>query len=222
MLSPVAFGIPNSRPRFYLLAKRDENRVAHAIASTLPDVPSRPPSTINDYLDESDVIDSRLWLSEETFARHGLGLDIVDRDSVRSACFTKSYATFANGTGSVLATQVSAIRSPSMLFHLPAEREFGGVSSHATSRFCRTTHATAFLVETAIFLSARNGSSPDIPLRVQFVFPLRSTLTDCSYLMRAFFAAWPKSVTEKQVYRALGNSVCVRVVGELLRFLHAQ
>jgi site-specific DNA-cytosine methylase len=93
-LCPTQFGIPNRRPRVFVVACVHE----------IPDEP--PPSTvsceISNYLDAME--DESLYLSSEILARHAPGMDIVLPESCRSACFIGGYGKRLVDSGSFLQT----------------------------------------------------------------------------------------------------------------------
>jgi DNA (cytosine-5)-methyltransferase 1/tRNA (cytosine38-C5)-methyltransferase len=93
-LCPTQFGIPNRRPRVFVLAS------AYGINAQEP--PCIEPGPIRDYLDSPE--DASLCLSSEIIARHGPGLDIVTPESCRSACFIGGYGKRFVGSGSFLKT----------------------------------------------------------------------------------------------------------------------
>lgn len=97
IICPTELGIPNRRPRYYLVASReglgelDSSPVGH-----------RP---LRDYLDESPASD--LWIDAENVAQYGHGFDIVDPndDDAVSACFTSAYGKSWIYSGSYLRTE---------------------------------------------------------------------------------------------------------------------
>jgi len=108
-LCPTQFGIPNRRPRVFVLAS------SNGVRDAIP--PSIEPCQISDYLDaiEHEI----LYLSDEVISRHGLGLDIVTKESNRSACFIGGYGKRYVGAGSFLKTEKGIRRfSPGELARL--------------------------------------------------------------------------------------------------------
>ena len=94
-LCPTQFGVPNRRPRVYVAAS------ANGVKDGA--LPSIEPYPMVDYLDSCE--DESLYLSAETIARHGPGLDLVTPESRRSACFIGGYGKRFVGGGSFLKTQ---------------------------------------------------------------------------------------------------------------------
>ncbi len=93
-LCPTRFGIPNQRPRVYLVASR----------RPLPErePPAVAPAPLSAYLDAE--ADPALDLDPVTVARHGPGLDIVRPEDRRSSCFIGGYGRRWVGSGSFLRT----------------------------------------------------------------------------------------------------------------------
>ncbi|KAI8829491.1 S-adenosyl-L-methionine-dependent methyltransferase [Chytridium lagenaria] len=113
IMNPLDFGIPNSRPRFFLLAKQSPRAFAHAPLNALSTGPSIlfsalnvPPPTqirpISDYLDADAENEDGLSLTNGQLWKAGGGYDMVAAGDRRSCCFTKSYGNYGRGTGSVL------------------------------------------------------------------------------------------------------------------------
>jgi DNA (cytosine-5)-methyltransferase 1/tRNA (cytosine38-C5)-methyltransferase len=91
-LCPSGFGIPNLRPRVFILAAR---RPLAARA-----VPAIAPAALAGFLDPEE--DPALYL--EPGLRHGPGLDLATPESRRSACFIGGYGQRLVGSGSFLQT----------------------------------------------------------------------------------------------------------------------
>ncbi|CAG0896851.1 unnamed protein product [Cyprideis torosa] len=168
LLSPNQVGIPNSRLRYFLLAKTAVFSFQHS-ASIFLELPvkSAVPATdlprLKDFLGEAfdrANSDLSLRLKSKDVERYLPVLDIVTGDCRRSCCFTKSYGHFLEGTGSIVSLNVDEPR-PALRFFSPEE--------------------VALLM----------GFPPEF--------------------------SFPESVTRKQRYRLLGNSVNVVLVAELLK-----
>lgn len=93
-LCPSRFGLPNQRPRFFLVASRRP--------LTQPSLPAFTPRTVAEYLDEQE--DPSLYLEEGQLAKHKPGLDLVRADGFRTACFIGGYGRRYVGSGSFLVT----------------------------------------------------------------------------------------------------------------------
>ena len=91
---PSRFGLPNQRPRVFVVASRRPLE-----PRPLPDL---PPRRIAEFLDA--VEDETLYLPEATLARHQHGLDLVTADDRRSTCFIGGYGQRYVASGSFLRT----------------------------------------------------------------------------------------------------------------------
>lgn len=120
LISPTDLNIPNSRLRYYLVARKNRDfafgrpdsictDVSFALApeGTHEDLIEKSPSaekgrskscTLREFLDSGDP-DQRFFLDNDVLRKHINILDIVDRNSASSCCFTKSYGRYAEGTG---------------------------------------------------------------------------------------------------------------------------
>ena len=93
-LCPTAFGIPNLRPRAYVVGSRRP-----LAPRTLPQV---PPAAVAAFLDAEE--DAALYLPPEVLDRHLPGLDLVRPGDARTACFIGGYGRRYVGGGSFLET----------------------------------------------------------------------------------------------------------------------
>lgn len=91
-LCPTAFGIPNQRPRFFLVASREP----------IPgrELPARDAGTLAPYLDPRE--DEACYLDGETLSKHAPGMDFVIPEDRRSTCFIGGYGQRFVGSGSFL------------------------------------------------------------------------------------------------------------------------
>ncbi len=92
-LCPTQFGIPNRRPRSFVLASKAK------LSRHRP--PSQEPRPLAPFLD--GVEDASLYLDTETI-RHKPGLDLVRAEDHRTACFIGGYGARFVGSGSFLVT----------------------------------------------------------------------------------------------------------------------
>jgi len=93
-LCPAAFGIPNQRPRFYLVASRQP------FCASSP--PMLLPGSLTDFLDAEE--DAELYLDATILSRHASGMDFVVPQGRGSTCFIGGYGQRFVGSGSFLAT----------------------------------------------------------------------------------------------------------------------
>ncbi len=117
-LCPSRLGLPNLRPRLFLLASTE--------CIPEPSLTPQEPGPLADYLDTTE--DESLYLSAEVAAKHYPGLDLVKPEDRRSACFIGGYGRRLVGSGSFLRTPKGLRRfSPSevaRLMGLPATFRF--------------------------------------------------------------------------------------------------
>jgi len=93
-LCPTTFGVPNQRPRFYLVASR------RPFSPLSP--PLRVPGSLLAFLDAEP--DAGLYLDATTLSRHASGMDFVVPEGHGSTCFIGGYGQRFVGSGSFLAT----------------------------------------------------------------------------------------------------------------------
>lgn len=101
LLCPSSFGVPNSRLRYYCIARLKTTewhfKRKEEIITSLP----------NDYGDcmaLEDIIEknvSEKYLVGDKLLKRANIMDICYKDSTRSCCFTKAYTHYVEGTGSV-------------------------------------------------------------------------------------------------------------------------
>eukprot|EP00164_Ancoracysta_twista_P007488 GFYU01010633.1.p1 GENE.GFYU01010633.1~~GFYU01010633.1.p1 ORF type:complete len:346 (-),score=55.11 GFYU01010633.1:232-1269(-) len=126
LLSPTQFKIPNSRLRYFFLAKRkpfhradatvDHTGIMKCIPGDSGCIPGdasveeieRQCNRIEDYLElkAGDDGEEKYLVPDNILLKSGMLFDIVKTDDRRSCCFTKAYSRYVEGTGSVLQTVV--------------------------------------------------------------------------------------------------------------------
>lgn len=206
LLSPHQLGIPNSRTRYYLMAKLtnfpfDSDCILEEIAS-LSLLDSSCSSCMNTFfrnisqdqwqnlmfpkvplkyfLDKYPSSDLLLTANELKYIQ---AMDIVTPSSERTCCFTRSYGHLFQGTGSVLQDDPSID------------------------------------VEKAVKAYAESKDFKDLEqLKLRFFSPDEVARIMCFPPDFKF----PPQTTRKQRYRLLGNSVNVKVVDLMLRFLFTE
>ncbi|MCP9262536.1 tRNA (Cytosine-5-)-methyltransferase [Dirofilaria immitis] len=108
IVSPTEIGIPNSRPRYYLLANLTSHSIAVPTTSKIIDIwPSDSATicrrkTIDEYLCDEANEDNSLVILRKVVERFGNVMSFVTADSLYSSCFTKSYYRYIAGTGPIL------------------------------------------------------------------------------------------------------------------------
>ncbi|KAG1298718.1 hypothetical protein G6F62_001339 [Rhizopus arrhizus] len=121
LLTPLQLGIPNSRMRYYLLAKLKPSEFAVPVTNNIikfiplsekmsetfidnrgeEQVDENVVEPISNYL-ESDIDEDSYLLTDKVLVKNVQVFDIVKKSSRRSCCFTKGYYHYAQGTGSIL------------------------------------------------------------------------------------------------------------------------
>lgn len=101
ILSPTQIGIPNTRYRYYCLARRkkDFNFKQKDIHDNLNF--SKEPFLIREILEIDKNIRNEFYLSDDLLKKRIGVLDIITSDDINSCCFTKAYTRYCEGTGSV-------------------------------------------------------------------------------------------------------------------------
>ncbi|CAA7269223.1 unnamed protein product [Cyclocybe aegerita] len=215
LLTPLQFGVPNSRLRYYLLAKKSplsfatiqpsENGViwrqipGKGLPWTDPRLDeqvqtSNPPMihTIKEYLDPNDG--SEIYgIPDKVLKKWGRLFDIVKPSSRRTCCFTRGYTQLVERAGSIL-------------------QENEDLDTTATFD---------------AFLEASNSGDHHV---VDILRPLRLRYFSPSELLRIFAFdpptsagpstfVWPEKISTKSKYKLIGNSVNVHVVQQLIMYL---
>jgi len=204
LLTPLSFSIPNSRLRYYLLARFEPfsspGEISTAeISKHIPgtnwiDVRGRSSVTpetraVRDYLDQAGSSLDECTIPIRVLEKWGRLFDIVLPTSYRTCCFTRGYTRMVERTGSIL--QENELLDTKETFDRFLEAQAGG-----------DLNPTAILA----------------PLRLRYFSP--------EELLRFFGfgtgirpLTWPAEVTAKSKYRLIGNSVNVHVVAELVDYL---
>ncbi|KAI0028081.1 S-adenosyl-L-methionine-dependent methyltransferase [Vararia minispora EC-137] len=203
LLTPLQFGIPNSRLRYYLIARFAPFPATSSI-SPLRHIPGRgadwvdprygtseeqaqtPVNALSAYLDDGNVL-GEYAVPGRVLEKWGRLFDIVLPSARRTCCFTRGYTQLVERAGSIL-QENEALNT--------------------------TTTFDAFLAD----------QRASVPGALAVLASLRLRYLTPSELLRllAFPAdkfVWPAHVSRKVRYRLLGNSVNVHVVAELLRYL---
>ncbi|CAM8895327.1 unnamed protein product [Rhodiola kirilowii] len=200
ILSPLQFGVPYSRPRYYCLAKRKPSSFKHPQfnnellstadllvgdngAKSSANFEGKASTDNEKFLQHCEPIER--FLEDELVSSHlsmylvppslierwGSAMDIVYPNSKRCCCFTKSYYRYVKGTGSLLAAGDQGDDNDKL--------------SSLTSQRLR------------YFTPREVANLHSFPANFQF----------------------PPQITLKQRYALLGNSLSVAVVASLLQYL---
>ncbi|XP_031629454.1 tRNA (cytosine(38)-C(5))-methyltransferase [Contarinia nasturtii] len=190
LLSPTEIGVPNTRYRYYCLARK-KKPFSFKTNSILEQLPNKKEvfecPTVDSFLSGLNVNEGKLdyLLSDDLLSKRAWLLDIVHPTSTNTRCFTKAYTHYAEGTGSVFCPV-----SKKQLDDVFIDIQKDSLSSDEKLAKLKTLELRYFMP----FEVAKLMSFPD-----KFSFP-----TD---------------TTNKQKYRVLGNSINVAVVGKLIDIL---
>lgn len=203
LITPVQFGIPNMRRRYYLLARSSTLLPFPThVEGVLDYVPGRcqpwrddysAVKEIKSYLDPEDAYDYETYeIARKTLHTWGRLFDITLPSRKHTNCFIRGYTRRVEGAGSIL--QLNEDLNTTEVFDA--------------------------------FLEAKEQGSTDA---VRLLDPLRLRYFTPSELLRLFAFTdprrdeeqfvWPASVSTKVKYRLIGNSVNVKVVSELISYL---
>ena len=200
LVSPIDFGIPNSRLRYYMMAKLkpfrlklndeilnisdDEKVLDGEFYKYLQEKIEKScfKRTISKYIEKEKT--NQYLLTDEVLLRFHEILDIVNENSTKSCCFTKAYGNYVQGTGSIL-TNVDM-------------------------------ETVKFTYEKIRKLSDRNEKLANLKrLGLRYFSPEEVASLLC---FPAGGLSFPLELTFKQRYRLLGNSICVLVVAKLMEW----
>lgn len=191
LLSPSGIGVPNTRYRYYCLARR-KNPFSFQCESIL----ERLPNATNDiecptieavlpHINEDANVDG-FRLVDDILLKRAWLLDITYTTSTNTRCFTKAYTHYAEGTGSI-----HCPKDKKQLDDVFLEIQNESLSSDEKLEKLKSLKLRYFTPAEI----AKLMSFPD-----KFTFPLETT--------------------NKQRYRLLGNSINVAVVGKLIEILY--
>ena len=203
LLSPNQFGVPNSRLRYYLLAKRkplhfalelsvqpshDAQALLECVYTESLPSPLLPP--LSNYLEQlSNEQLQSLLVPNQILSKYALALDVVRPSSTHSCCFTRGYGNYAVGTGSILQHNLTEEEMHEK-FKLFQEKR-------------KTCDDDSLVVKVLLPLSLRYFSPREVANLM--CFPGNFSI--------------PNDVTLRQCYKVLGNSLNVLVVSVLVKYL---
>ncbi|KAH9971182.1 S-adenosyl-L-methionine-dependent methyltransferase [Lactifluus volemus] len=209
LLTPLQFGIPNSRLRYYLLASRiagafvshvDLDRILRHIpghgadrkdgrSSAFPEMGENQVQPLRDYLDKD--AQTAPAVSDRVLLKWGRLFDIVLPSATRTCCFTRGYTQMVERTGSIL-----------------QENE----ELDTTETFDKFLLAQACGDERAAEILH--------PLRLRYFSPGELLRLFCfDGVGSSSHFRWPDGISTKTKYRLIGNSVNVLVVSALIEQL---
>ncbi|KAJ7102547.1 S-adenosyl-L-methionine-dependent methyltransferase [Mycena belliarum] len=247
LLTPLQFGIPNSRLRYYLLAKRAPRAFKSRSESpgpvnldgeeTLRYIPGRSDRTwvdrradsladdtvyeIRDYLDPEPV--EGCAIPDRVLGRWGRLFDIVLPSARRSCCFTRGYTQLVERSGSVLQTNEAQDVTTRVFDAFLRAQSQSQSQAEAESSDSATENLKAEAVRTLDVLGLRYFSPAELLRLFAFTAPhgnaRRNKNTPPQNALDERPFVWPGGVSRKTQYRLIGNSVNVRVVQELIGYL---
>ncbi|KAI8388852.1 S-adenosyl-L-methionine-dependent methyltransferase [Radiomyces spectabilis] len=214
LLTPLQLGIPNSRMRYYMLAKLRPLKFASSPTDTiinyiplsdkmseafvdfrlttaniekeLADKIASSIEPVSNYLVKVDNLDQFL-VPDKVLSKNGHVFDIIKPNSRRSCCFTKGYYHYAQGTGSILQMNEKADTSSTF------EQAIEARDSKDTKKQLSLLHS----LKLRYFTPREVANLMGFPSHFEF----------------------PSTSSVKQQYRTLGNSINVRLVAELMKYL---
>ncbi|XP_012535762.1 tRNA (cytosine(38)-C(5))-methyltransferase [Monomorium pharaonis] len=212
IISPCQFGIPNSRHRYYLLAKRNnlkfcfnqsslENNLLPELFELLPKskhlVLAEKKGKINKksgrlcYTLENileNVEESKYLVPSKLLQKRAWVLDIRTFESNGSCCFTKGYGNYVEGTGSVYCPFTNEM----------VKLKYNEVGSH------------------------QNDLGKQMQILLDLKLRFFSPKEVCRLMCFPEDFNFPKHITDKQKYRLLGNSINIHVVSRLILLLYTE
>ncbi|OZJ05601.1 hypothetical protein BZG36_01481 [Bifiguratus adelaidae] len=239
LLTPLQYGIPNSRLRYYMLAKKKPLSFTFSPTNTiLGAVPSTQTSEAIDYAliaaddkeekilqnaelgkqlaplfeylvpqDKWDPLDD-VWVPMSTITKYGRLFDIVKPSMKRSCCFTKGYHHFVEATGSVL--QMNESLNTTTTFDALA-----AFQSQTKKRHFQDDRPKETLADVDPTIAAQQTEIENRLSALQLRFFTPREIANLMGFPAEF--SLPSEINLKQRYRALGNSVNVKVVAALMR-----
>ncbi|GBG32126.1 tRNA cytosine38-C5-methyltransferase [Hondaea fermentalgiana] len=160
------------------------------------------------FLAASDNVDKTEYLVDAlTLWRAGNAFDVVTSASTRSHCFTKSYASFHGGAGSLLSSKA-----------LSDEEVDRAYETYYNERNALVEAAAPGKPDWSHVAADRGGCPALEPLGIRYFSPQEIA---CLLGFPADFA-FPPDVSRKQQYALLGNSLSVHNVALLLRYMMAK
>lgn len=203
LLNPNQLGIPNTRLRYYCVARKTNKfqfSIDNQILMELPNISEFEQhknnsnisvKIIKDYLLKENNDDNLLReyvVPDNILTKRANQFDIVFSNSNNSNCFTKAYTHYAKGTGSI---------------------------------FCPQT--IELLTETYNKINTMDNSSEEYlkllqQLNLRYFRPIEIANLMC-FPNDTF--SFPSNVTKSQQYRLLGNSINVKLVSELIKLFHS-
>ncbi|XP_033235972.1 tRNA (cytosine(38)-C(5))-methyltransferase [Drosophila pseudoobscura] len=200
ILTPTQFNVPNTRYRYYCIARKTKDFAfaGGKIWEEMPESPSTEQSVSQISAILEDNVSCEYLVPDDVLTKRVLVMDIIHPTQNRSMCFTKGYTHYTEGTGSAF-TPLSKEESH-RIFELVKEIDNNNQDTSSSSEDVR---------------QRRLDLLRQIKLRY---FTPREVARLMSFPEEF---AFPPETTNRQKYRLLGNSINVKVVGELIKLLIA-
>lgn len=205
LINSNQLSIPNSRLRYYLLARRSHSfQGTDGLQSSIPEISedklklkggvdlgkwsSAEVRCLKSFLVDDDV--AKYELQDVFIGKWGRLLDLVTPNSTRSCCFTKGYSVKAEGSGSVL--------------QMADEKENISVDNFSNNALS----VSNVELEGAEFLKHMQS------LKLRYFTPREIAKI---HGIPDWFT-FPDSLSDKQMYKLLGNGLNVTVIQILFKF----
>ena len=221
LISPTQLGVPNSRLRYYLIAKKvisprpvvnysegqhptvdiitDLSQTSEISPTVVKQFLQTESCTLEKYLSSCHAKDESLLLSDQVLGKYGEIVDIVKPSSTNSCCFTKSYGRYAEGTGSVIQQDGNL----DLVFKRAQKYEKKSENYVKILQELKLRYMDPYEVADILGFPIRNSNENKETKRTSFEFPPE-------YLQHRLHC-----------YRVLGNSLNVTVVSFLSCILFA-
>ncbi|ORX59426.1 S-adenosyl-L-methionine-dependent methyltransferase [Hesseltinella vesiculosa] len=202
LLSPVDFGIPNHRLRYYMAARLGPTQQERPLYKTWPftsDACFESP-LLDTLLEPLDKEDRTYDVPARSILRlHNFRLDIVQPSDSRTSCVTKSYGSHHIVTSGSL-VQTKHLETTDYQWHDPASLVDLGL------RFLTPTEVARLHAFPLPPYSDQQAQESTTGTPRSFVAPNQEP-----------YLSFPNDITVQQRYRLLGNSLNCWVVAELYR-----
>lgn len=194
ILSPTQIGLPNTRHRYYCLARKPKD-FPFAGDTLWLEIPLTKAQIFNkielsSVIIEENKITSDFYLNKEVLKRRVWLMDIVTAAANNTMCFTKAYTHYTEGTGSIYC--------PLALDEM--ERKFSQLKELEEMDIANKDEKRLILLQS---------------LKLRYFTP-REVARLMSFPETFDF---PAETTNRQKYRLLGNSINVSVVSELIKLM---
>ncbi|KAM7347120.1 tRNA (cytosine(38)-C(5))-methyltransferase [Cochliomyia hominivorax] len=193
ILSPTQMGVPNTRHRYYCLARKskDFNFSNFKLWLELPVKGEYKAIDLSSLLERKDEIAAEFYLEEKVLKRRVWLMDIVTAEATNTMCFTKAYTHYSEGTGSIYCC--------------------------LTKEEMDKTFAELKELEHLTDVKEKEDKSLILLQRLQLRYFTPKEVARLMNFPDSF--NFPNTTTSRQRYRLLGNSINVKVVGELIKLL---